>query len=72
MGTAESIAVVVLIGLSVDYVVHLGIHYLQSGKETRKEKMDEACVELGRSVVSAAITTLGSGVFLFFASIIIL
>lgn len=30
LGITESITVIILIGLSVDYVVHLGTHYVES------------------------------------------
>jgi len=38
-GTIESISVVVLIGFSVDYIVHFAADYIHSKEETREEKM---------------------------------
>jgi len=40
LGVSESISVVVLIGLSVDYVVHLASDYTHSVKATRYEKIE--------------------------------
>ena len=69
LGTAETIAIVILVGFSVDYVVHLGNHYVECDKETRKERMDEALKHIGVSILSGALTTLGSVFFLFFATL---
>ena len=71
LGTAESVAVVVLIGFSVDYVVHLGNHYVESVYPDRRRRMDESMVHIGVSIISGAITTMGSGFFLFFTVIIL-
>ena len=38
-GISESISVVILIGLSVDYVVHLASDYKHSAEKTRGGKM---------------------------------
>ena len=42
LGTTESVAVVALIGFSVDYIVHLAADYMHSAEETRNEKMRQA------------------------------
>jgi len=39
LGVSESIAVVVQIGLSVDYVVHLSTDYMHSPMQSRNDKM---------------------------------
>ena len=39
LGTTESIAIVVQIGLSIDYVVHLAAEYSHSRRQTRFEKV---------------------------------
>lgn len=39
LGVSESIAVVIMIGLAVDYVVHLAADYKHSVKSTRGEKI---------------------------------
>ena len=39
IGISESIAMVILIGFSVDYVVHLSADYMHSAQLTRSGKM---------------------------------
>jgi len=69
LGVAESVAVVILIGFSVDYVVHLAAHYIHSAHSHRHQRIQEALQEMGISIFSGAVTTFGSGLFLFFATI---
>lgn len=38
LGVSESVAIVILIGLSVDYVVHLANHYVECTYEDRFRK----------------------------------
>lgn len=40
LGVSECICVVILIGFSVDYVVHLGADYMHSGERTRRRKIE--------------------------------
>jgi len=70
LGVIESIAIVILIGFSVDYAVHLANHYVESVYEDRFRRMEEALSSMGISIFSGAITTIGSGVFLFFATVV--
>ena len=65
LGVAESICIVILIGFSVDYVVHLAADFKHSSKQTRSEKMKQAYKEMGVSIFSGTITTFGCGAFLF-------
>lgn len=65
LGTIESVAVVITIGFSVDYVIHLSTDYMHSSAELRSNKMKQAYTEMGVSILGGAITTFGSGVFLF-------
>eukprot|EP00452_MALV-II_sp_L67-6_P000005 gene5-49_t len=65
LGVPESIAVVIVIGFSVDYVVHLAAHYVHSPFNSREERATESVTAMGVSIFSGAITTMGSGVFLF-------
>jgi len=71
LGVSESVAVVILIGFSVDYVVHLASHYVHSPHHKRKDRMHESLAEMGVSIFSGAVTTFGAGIFLFGAVIII-
>mmetsp|Transcript_4511 Transcript_4511/g.7686 ORF Transcript_4511/g.7686 Transcript_4511/m.7686 type:complete len:193 (+) Transcript_4511:2360-2938(+) len=70
IGVSESISMVILIGFSVDYVVHLSADYMHSAQASRNSKMQQAFGEMGISILSGSITTMGSGVFLFGGKII--
>lgn len=70
LGVSESIAMVIIIGFSVDYVVHLATHYVHSTELTRFDRSTDSVAAMGVSIFSGAITTLGSGVFLFGGTII--
>ena len=65
MGVSECICVVILIGFSVDYIVHLGSDYMHSKLESRLDKMRQAYQHMGISIMSGTITTAGAGAFLF-------
>lgn len=65
LGVSESISVVILIGLAVDYVVHLSSDYSHSVKPTRNLRIQQAYTEMGVSIFSGTITTFGCGVALF-------
>ena len=64
-GISESAGVVLLIGLSVDYVVHLAAHFSQSSNLAPRAKIAAAYREISMSITSAAVTTIGCGLFLF-------
>jgi predicted RND superfamily exporter protein len=70
LGVIESIAIVILIGFSVDYAVHLANHYVESVYDDRFRRMQDALGGIGISIVSGAVTTIGSGFFLFFAQVV--
>jgi len=70
LGVAESMGIVILIGFSVDYVVHLSSHYVHSPHETRGERTQESLQEMGGTILAGSLTTLGAGLFLFPATII--
>lgn len=65
LGVSESISTVIVIGFSVDYVVHLATHYVNSPLYYRNEKASAAISDMGISIFSGATTTLGSAIFLF-------
>lgn len=71
LGVAESIAIVILIGMSVDYVVHLANHYVESVYPDRYRRMKMALKDLGISIISGASTTIGSGIFLFLGTMLV-
>lgn len=57
--------------MSVDYVVHLANHYVECAYEDKHKKMQLSLEEIGISIISGASTTIGSGIFLFFATLTI-
>ena len=59
LGTGESISGTIVIGLSVDYTVHLGNIYTESARTSREGKMQDAASVMGPTVVAGGITTLG-------------
>ena len=61
---------VLVVGLSVDYVVHLAEGYSRSVHEHRLGRTRDMLEEVGISVVSGALTTIGASVFLLFAEIL--
>merc|ERR1711968_381310 len=68
LGVAESVAGIIVIGFSVDYVVHLAHMYMEAyedGKETSLSRFKYACINMGSTVVAGAITTGGSGSMMF-------
>ena len=69
-GVSECIAIVIIIGFSVDYVVHLANAYLESTAIDRNGRLQFALLTMGISVVSGAITTFGAGFFLVFPVIV--
>lgn len=58
------------VGLSVDYVIHLGTVYQDSVFESRHDKMKEAYKEMGVSILGGTISTLGAGVFMLFGDLV--
>jgi len=69
-GTAESIAVVILIGFSVDYVVHICHAYVESHHRSKMERTRDALSKMAISIVGGAVTTFGDGCMLFFTTFI--
>jgi len=69
-GVSECVAIVIIIGFSVDYVVHLANAYLESTATDRVSRLKFALLTMGISVVSGAVTTFAAGFFLIFPEII--
>ena len=75
LGIAESIAAVIVIGFSVDYVVHLAHMYVDAGHQSppingRNGRVAYALKSMGVTVISGAVTTFGSGFFLVLTQLI--
>lgn len=64
LGINETIACTMVIGLSVDYVIHLCNGYIESPLNDRNNRMKDSLKHIGVSVFGGAITTFGSGCFL--------
>ena len=69
-GVLEAISIVVIIGFSVDYVVHLANHYVESVYQDRYRRTKDALTGIGISIVSGAITTIGSTIFFLMATML--
>lgn len=69
VGAVEAVSLSIIIGLSVDYVLHLGHSYNHSTSPDRITKTKQALVELGTSVFASALTTIGSMVILTLCTI---
>ena len=72
LGTGEAIAGVMVIGLSVDYTIHLGHMYADAehmiGARSRKERFEFAAEKMVSTVCAGALTTGGGGVWMFLAT----
>jgi len=69
LGIAEAVAGVIVIGYSVDYVVHLAHIYCEAthhGISTRVDRATFAIENIGSTVFAGALTTAGSGAVMFF------
>lgn len=65
LGIAETVCSTIVIGFSVDYVVHLGHSYRESQHHSREGKVSDALTRMGITVIAGAVTTFGSGLFMF-------
>merc|ERR1719330_13285 len=65
LGVCESIFLIMTVGLSVDYTVHLLHAYNHSAGKDREEKVKEAMGSMGTTVLSGAVTTLSASIPLF-------
>jgi hypothetical protein len=64
LGVLEALVLVMVIGLSVDYVVHMADAYLESPAEDRLERTKFMLVRMGLAVVNGGITTIGAACFM--------
>ena len=69
LGVAESVAGIIVIGFSVDYIVHMSHMYVEAshvqGAQTRVERFKYAAEKMGQTIIGGAITTAGSGCMMF-------
>ena len=59
-----------VVGLAVDYVVHLAESYNHSSHTDRLHRIQSSLDLVGVSIISGAITTLGASFFMLFAQIL--
>ncbi len=65
----ESLNLGLVVGLSVDYVVHLAEAYRTSPSSSRDGRVRSMLESMGLSVLSGAITTFGGAIFMLFSKI---
>lgn len=63
---SEAIIYVMVIGLSVDYVIHLGDAYQECPDESREDRVQFMVTKMGVSVISGAISSAGAAIFMTF------
>jgi len=71
LGIAESICLIIILGLSIDYTVHLANEFIYSQHRHRKYKMKQAYKNIGVSIFGGAIVTFGAGAFLYGAELML-
>ena len=71
LGVIEAVIYVMVVGMSVDYVVHLSEAYLASGKHSREDRTRRMLGIVGGSVLSGAMSTFVGILWLLFAQIVI-
>src|SRR5271168_171453 len=59
-----------IVGLAIDCIVHIAEGYQQAAGSTRLERVENVLTEIGMSVFSGAVTTLGASFFMLFAQIL--
>jgi uncharacterized protein YneR len=65
LGIMESVNFVMVPGMAVDYVAHMAEGYLECEHPQREKRVRHMLTEVGISVISGAVSTLGATVFLF-------
>merc|ERR1712178_342203 len=64
LGVLEALVLVMIIGLSVDYVVHMADAYLEALADDRLSRTQFMLGKMGSAVVSGASTTIGAAFFM--------
>ncbi len=70
LGTVESICATIVVGLAVDYTVHLAHSFQSGGNVGRFARSRHSLFEIGVSVVGGAATSLFAAFVLFFAKLL--
>lgn len=73
LGVIEAVCLTLVSGFSVDYIVHLGLSYIECKEDGafglgqgRQARVRFAFFEMGVSIFGGAVTTVGASIFLFF------
>lgn len=69
LGAMEAISTIMVVGLSVDYSVHLAHAYIESKSKTKWARIRFSLNSVGISILSGAITTVLASITLLFASV---
>lgn len=64
LGIPESIGIIIFVGFSVDYIVHMCHQFNESANDKRKKKTDTAFFNIGSTIIMGAATSFMSGFFL--------
>jgi len=70
-GVVEAMCIGIMIGSSIDYILHIGLGYQRNGGESRDAKVEAMVSGVGGTVTAAAMTT-GLAMTALFACTIIL
>lgn len=63
-GMIESTSLIVFVGISVDYVVHICHQYIHAVEQDRKGRMEQSYNQIGRAVIGGSLTSCFSAFFL--------
>jgi hypothetical protein len=73
LGFLESICFAILIGISVDFVIHFCHSYAhQPGEVSRSDRTKFALIRMGPSILAAAFTTIGAATIMLFTVVYVL
>merc|ERR1712226_405075 len=64
LGVLEALVLVMVIGLSVDYVIHMADSYLEAPARDRLERTRYMIQHMGLAVMNGAMTTIGAATFM--------
>lgn len=66
IGTSESLALIIFVGFSVDYIVHMCHQYVESVHDTRYDRVQSCFQKIGMTLLNGAITSFSAGLLLYF------
>jgi len=69
LGVVEALSIAIMVGMSVDYVIHLAHAYNHSALVGTFARSRSALLARGRSVVGAGFTTAGASIILLFCNV---